>query len=331
MQNSPQTPEESIAIETWESLVLHALYREDLIKEPLVFKGGSALRLLYGSDRMSSDLDFDSFSPSGTPLKTSETPRETARRVENCLRGATDLLNTFGFRKTSFNLAKEGEGTVRFKTSAEIPLPQGDALSFNSKIEISRRLDPGLKAISEKYGVDSVETTIEFKPAMKEVAEKLGVPLPSKGREEERGLGVFVKTYTPLALFLMKTSALMSPSRHSTRDVYDIAYIWSRLGLGDEEKQRFLADCIKLYMDGLTPLKKDTLLSLLQEKATRFIDEFEDDTDLNFPGGKDLNEAGLLVLEFTNEFTELLKHFPEDLPLKTGEALALPEGPEVTL
>ena len=326
MRKSAKSPEESMVIETWESLVLHALYREDLIKEPMVFKGGSALRLLYGSDRMSGDLDFDSFSISGLPPKTDEAPGETAQRIERCLRGAADLLNAFGFKKTTFSLVKKGEGTVRFKTSAEISLPREDTLSFNSKVEISRRLDPGLRAVAEKYGVDSIETTIEFTPSMGEAGKKLGAPPPPGGT------GVFVKAYTPLALFLMKTSAVMSPSRHSTRDVYDMAYIWSRLGLGDKGRQGFLMDCIQLYMDGLTPAKKDTLLSLLEEKATRFVEEFENDADLNFYGGKDLNEAGLLVLEFLDEFTELVNSFPEDLSSfkRTRESLVLSGGPGVT-
>jgi predicted nucleotidyltransferase component of viral defense system len=52
-----QIAPEHIAREAYEILILHRLGESDLA-EKLVFKGGTALRLAYGSPRFSEDLDF---------------------------------------------------------------------------------------------------------------------------------------------------------------------------------------------------------------------------------------------------------------------------------
>ena len=296
---------ENLAKEAWETLVLFALQAENNASgRTLVFKGGSALRLLYGSNRMSSDLDFDEPSENRVfeddDSMVGDTSYGTVSRIKNRLALAEELLSDFGFTDTQFNLVKEGEGTVRFKTSATAKFTDRTALRFVSKIEVSRRPADGLDAVSSLYGREAIQTEMQViaPEALKEKAPQIK--------------NAFVKTYTPLAIFLMKMQAVSSPSRRSTRDVYDMAYIWSRLGLGDEERRELLAGSIKAFADkGMTVSEKNDFLSLLSEKGQRFIDDINDGSDLWFYGQPDKDEVSMFVLDFVEEFSSVMQSFPE--------------------
>lgn len=290
---------EHLAREVWETLVLSALQAEENHVRNLVFKGGSALRLVYGSDRISSDLDFDESQgpvPDDDEEEFDDTPGGTAGRISSRLRRAEELLSDYGFSDVRFNLVKEGEGTVRFKTSAAAKFRSESSIRFVSKIEVSRRRPSGLEAVAEKFGGATIETTMEVK-----------VP---EGLESERSKlkGLFVKTYTPLAIFLMKMQAVASPSRRTARDVYDMAYIWSRLGLGSEDRKEFLSGCVRAFAEsGMKQAERDMFMTMLREKGDRFLQDLDDGADLQFSSPVDKDETGLFVLGFIDEFSSFVE------------------------
>lgn len=294
---------EHLAREVWETLVLSALQAEGDSVRNLVFKGGSALRLVYGSDRMSSDLDFDEpQEPTrDDEEELDETPGGTSGRVSARLRRAEELLSDFGFSDVRFNLVKEGEGTVRFKTSAEAKFKRESSIRFVSKVEVSRRRSAGLEAVAEQFGRPAIETTM-----------KIIVPegLESKRikSEQDKLKGLFVKTYTPLAIFLMKMQAVASPSRRTARDVYDMAYIWSRLGLGSEDRKEFLSGCVRAFAEsGMKQAERDMFMTMLREKGDRFLQDLDDGADLQFSSPVDKDETGLFVLGFIDEFSSFVE------------------------
>lgn len=169
-------------------------------------------------------------------------------------------------------------------------------LFFVSKIEVSRRRPSGLEAVAEKFGGATIETTMEVK-----------VP---EGLESERSKlkGLFVKTYTPLAIFLMKMQAVASPSRRTARDVYDMAYIWSRLGLGSEDRKEFLSGCVRAFAEsGMKQAERDMFMTMLREKGDRFLQDLDDGADLQFSSPVDKDETGLFVLGFIDEFSSFVE------------------------
>lgn len=291
---------ECLCRETWETLVLTSFYASG--ESSFIFKGGSALRLLYGSGRMSSDLDFDE--SLREPLSDKEdffsgTPQWTSCKIERGLERAGELMEGFGFSDVSFSPAKEGDGTVRYKTAATAVTPAG-AIRFVSKIEVSRRPAEGLEAVAEKWGRDTIETEMRFTTHEQDA-----------GSNREL-CGAFVRAYTPLALFLMKVAAVASPSRTSTRDVYDMAYIWKRLGLGSEERRTLAIDCIKTFArKGMNDTDRGNFLELFQEKCERFPEDLEAGKDIFFCGDIDTDEVGLFVLDFASEFSGLVRREKE--------------------
>lgn len=294
---------ERLCRETWETLVLAAFYASG--ESSFIFKGGSALRLLYGSRRMSSDLDFDE--NLREPLSETEdflsgTPRWTSEKIERGLERAGELMSDFGFSDVSFSPAKEGDGTVRYKTAATASTPAG-AIRFVSKIEVSRRPAEGLEAVADRWGRETIETELRFNPQ-------------GQGADGGKGAcGAFVRAYTPLALFLMKIAAVASQGRTSTRDVYDMAYIWKRLGLGNEERRAMTINCIKTFVEkGMSETDKAGFLMLFQEKCERFPEDLEAGRDIFFYGDIDADEVGLFVLDFASEF---LKFVQEEKELNT--------------
>src|SRR3990167_4366422 len=58
-----QTIPENIAREYFQHLFLRTFYQQDG-SEKILFKGGTALRIIYGSPRFSEDLDFSGFATS---------------------------------------------------------------------------------------------------------------------------------------------------------------------------------------------------------------------------------------------------------------------------
>lgn len=64
-----QTSQLNVRREYFQHLFLSLFYRQDKM-DKMYFKGGTALRLLYGSPRFSEDLDFDSSLENIAPIET---------------------------------------------------------------------------------------------------------------------------------------------------------------------------------------------------------------------------------------------------------------------
>lgn len=90
-----------------------------------VFKGGTCLRICYGFERASEDLDFS------TNLKTSQ----IKKIVQTCLKDF-ELLNI----KTKSHKIKEYKGNIRFEIRFEGPLFSGKTQSTNTlKIDFNKQ------------------------------------------------------------------------------------------------------------------------------------------------------------------------------------------------
>ncbi len=112
---------EQIVREEWELFLLKELYESPLGRE-LILRGGTALRLAYGSPRFSDDLDFSLF----RDVDPSE--------FEDNINAAYSLLRKLGKVKIS-DLASK-----RFTHLAELRIREPwQTMAFSIKIEVSRR------------------------------------------------------------------------------------------------------------------------------------------------------------------------------------------------
>jgi len=111
---------EHVVREEYEMLLLHGLL-ESRLGSALVFKGGTALRLAYGSPRFSDDLDFSALT--AMPV---ETFTAVVQALSTRLPQLT-LVEALAKRFTLFALFKVSEGF----------LPQ----PFSIKLEVSTRLE----------------------------------------------------------------------------------------------------------------------------------------------------------------------------------------------
>ncbi|MCX6106069.1 MAG: nucleotidyl transferase AbiEii/AbiGii toxin family protein [Proteobacteria bacterium] len=76
--------EENALKEVAQEIALYALYKANFFAEAM-FEGGTALRILYGLDRFSEDLDFSLFQP------------DLSFDLSKYLASAATVMNTFGF------------------------------------------------------------------------------------------------------------------------------------------------------------------------------------------------------------------------------------------
>lgn len=112
---------EQIVREEWEHLLLKELY-ESLLGRELILRGGTALRLAYGSPRFSDDLDFSLFRDVD-PLEFKDNISTTY-----------SLLPKLGEVKISDLTSK------RFTHLAEFRIREPwQTMAFSIKIEVSRR------------------------------------------------------------------------------------------------------------------------------------------------------------------------------------------------
>ena len=117
-------------------LFLSRLYEH---KIPLVFKGGTCLRLLHNSPRFSEDLDF-------TSLETKD--------VKPIFKNALDKLKLIGL-DGKLNKEKKSKFAVSYRMRYKGPLYTGKPISMGSiRLEVSLRdmlLDPELLTIPSTY------------------------------------------------------------------------------------------------------------------------------------------------------------------------------------
>lgn len=111
---------EQVVREEHEVLILRELM-ESLIGSALIFKGGTALRLAYGSPRFSDDLDFSLLVP-----VAEDTFNRVAEATAKAL-SSVDLVEALSKQYTLFALFRVRESFLPY--------------SFSIKVEISTRLE----------------------------------------------------------------------------------------------------------------------------------------------------------------------------------------------
>jgi predicted nucleotidyltransferase component of viral defense system len=109
---------------------------------PMVLKGGAALKLCYGLDRFSEDLDFDSIKPL------------------NLVHSIEDIFTQLGknrakFRHPNITLTKKTDTVRRYRVT------YGD--NINLKIETSLRGTPDDKDITELNGILTYKISVLIK------------------------------------------------------------------------------------------------------------------------------------------------------------------------
>jgi len=162
-----------------------ARFLRELFRSPrsgFVLKGGLALNALYGSSRLTMDIDLD-FPPDG---------ERTADSLHTQINRGIQAALT-GLRIDQIRVSAPGKAEVspKWKVSGIAP----DGSPFHVKVEVSRR-PPVPAGPTKQHALRS---------------------------ELAAGMPVFyVDVYDESTLAAMKLAALLSPSRHAPRDVYDL-------------------------------------------------------------------------------------------------------------
>ncbi len=136
------------------------LYEISSWAEHFTFKGGTCLRICYGSQRASEDLDFNTDFP----------PAKLREMISTSLQGFT-LLNI----PHTTSMKKEREGNLRFEIRFQGPLFQGHPESTNTlKIDFNKRkvYCPVAKVVSKLFS-DVPPFTIMIMEKQEILAEKI--------------------------------------------------------------------------------------------------------------------------------------------------------------
>ena len=162
-----------------------ARFLRELFRSPgsgFVLKGGLALNALYGSSRLTMDIDLD-FPPHG---------ERTADSLHAQLRRAIQTaLSGIGIRDARTSEPRKIEISPKWKLSGTAP----DGSPFNVRIEVSRR-PPIPAGPVRQHALRSQLMS--------------GLPV------------FYVDVYDEPTLAAMKLAATLSPTRHAPRDVYDL-------------------------------------------------------------------------------------------------------------
>lgn len=193
----PKTSADSIRAlrEIIQEIALVGLWRAKFF-EHAAFYGGTALRILYGLDRFSEDLDFSLLAPSDT---FSLAPYNKAISEE---------LNSFGFNVTVSTKLKNVESNI-----------ESGFIKANTQLEL---MNIGFKAFTvsgiPKDAKVKIKIEVDVKPPIgfNTEAKTLMEPIP-----------VAIKVYVPSDLFAGKMHALLCrlwKERVKGRDWYD--FVW---------------------------------------------------------------------------------------------------------
>lgn len=193
----PQTTVESIRAlrEIIQEIALVGLWRAKFFQKA-AFYGGTALRILYGLDRFSEDLDFSLLEP------------DASFSLESYNLAIKEELSAFGFEVTVDTKIKNTKTTI-----------ESAFIKANTKIQL---VNIGLGAFTNT-GIASdakvkikLEVDIEPPPGFSTEAKILKEPIP-----------ISVRVYKPEDLFAGKMHALLCRSwktRVKGRDWYDFAW-----------------------------------------------------------------------------------------------------------
>jgi hypothetical protein len=174
----PVVPSE--LLRRFQARFLRELFRSP--KSGFVLKGGLALNALYGSSRLTMEIDLD-FPPHGK-----RTADSLHSQIERAIHGALT-----GMQVGQIRLSAPGKAEVspQWKVSGIAP----DGSPFHVKVEVSRR-PPVPAGPTKQHALRS-----ELAP---------GLPV------------FYVDVYDESTLAAMKLAALLAPNRLAPRDVYDL-------------------------------------------------------------------------------------------------------------
>ncbi len=272
---SPQSKEdhENALKEILQEIILLGLYRAGFF-EKAAFYGGAAMRILYGLDRFSEDLDFTLFKPDNN-FKLDKYFPILARE-----------LKAYGFNIELSRVEKDNTRIIEsafLKTNTHLLfLNIMGAKSFANKIQKSQ-------LIKIKFEVD-VNPATSFKTEIK----TLLLPSPFA-----------IKTLTLPSLFAGKMHATLFrnwKSRVKGRDFYDVVWYLARQVRLDRnylEEKMIASKAID------TPLTKSILIELFK-KRIRSIDITQAKQDIH-PFIKDRRQVEIWSADFFCEIIERIE------------------------
>jgi predicted nucleotidyltransferase component of viral defense system len=149
-----------------------------------ILKGGMAMRALYGSARLTKDIDFDCEDPVSAQSMKSQIPKA----IMAAARGA-------GIVCPEVVHAKAGDTSNRWRMEGLLPGTAAGGNRATFEVEISRRGIPNEKFVTST----TVDPPVEY-----------------------RIQRFLVRAYTETAMAAGKVNALLSPNRNAPRDVYDL-------------------------------------------------------------------------------------------------------------
>lgn len=159
--------------------------------EGVVFKGGTCLRICYGLERASEDLDFS----------TSFSLKQIREIVDKCLKNFELLgIEYFGL------VEKEFEGNIRVEVKLKGPLFNGNLNSANSlKIDFNKNKVYHKNAVVISQIFSDVPSFVFVALAEKEIlAEKIRAIANRKQARDLYDLWVLIKKNTPVDRDLIK-------------------------------------------------------------------------------------------------------------------------------
>ncbi|MGH8250658.1 MAG: nucleotidyl transferase AbiEii/AbiGii toxin family protein [Steroidobacteraceae bacterium] len=162
-----------------------ARFLRELFRRPhsgFILKGGLALNALYGSSRLTMDIDLD------FPPQSKRTSESLHTQINQAI-----TASLIGLGVTEIRVSKPGKGEVspKWKVSGT----SSDGAPFHVKVEVSRR-PPIPAGTTRQHALHA-----QLAP---------GLPV------------FYVDIYDEPTLAAMKLAALLSTSRHAPRDVYDL-------------------------------------------------------------------------------------------------------------
>jgi hypothetical protein len=163
-------------------------------KAQIALKGGCNLRFYFGSVRYSADMDLDI----GSKLEPYALREKMGRLLSGP--GLTSALRSLGMEIARTSAPKQTDTTQRWKVGLSIR--DQSALVLHTKIEFSRRSTP--------------EEAV-FEPVLPEVVSTYGL------------LPLLVRHYPLEAALRQKVRALIGRATVQSRDVFDLAMLFSRL------------------------------------------------------------------------------------------------------
>jgi len=186
------------SLRTFQARFLRELFRAP--RSGFVLKGGLALNALYGSSRLTMDIDLD------FPPQNERTAESLHGQIMRAIRAALTGLRIHDSRISE---PRKAEVSPKWKVSGTTP----DGAPFNVQVEVSRRPPVPVGGTRQH-------------PVRNELAP--GLPV------------FYVDLYDEATLAAMKLAALLSPNRHAARDIFDLDMLFANGHRPDRDAFRTL-------------------------------------------------------------------------------------------